>query len=197
MKRPGFAVAFVLGCALLTSPATADEAFENRLAGGYVSVRADEVKGSDAPKITVRAVIDSPIENVWEVVNDCAKLKDRMPSMLESRVVKRTADAEDCYEIIDLPWPIANLELTVRARKTKGANAWVRRWQLVSGDFLKNTGSWTLKRFRGSKTRTRIQYQVHAEPDMAVPDWLRESAQKSSMYELIERLREESKKVAP
>ena len=160
---------------------------------GHISVKSYEVKGSDAPKIVVKAVINAPIEKVWDVVSDCRHYKQRFDRIESSRLVKTQGNQHFCEVEIDMPFPLSNLKATTKAIHTESPDAKARRWTLVKGDYKTNTGSWELTKFRGGAQRTFAVYTIHADPNTSVPDWVRTKAQKSALPDMIKRLQKEAK----
>ena len=63
-----------------------------------------------------------------------------------------------------------------------------RRWKLVSGDYSVNDGSWEVEAADPEGKTSLVTYSVHAEPNTAVPDFLRAQAQKKALPELIARV---------
>ncbi len=165
------------------------------LAAGEVFVVAKEVKGSDVPKMVVTAVVDSPVEKVYEVISNCDKFEDRMPRILEAKFVHYTPSAARCDVTVDIPFPLSNLRALTQDKRQAGPLEWYRKWWLVEGDYKTLVGSFVLKRFQNSASRTLLVYTVHADPKSVVPDFLREKAQRKSLPDMIERIREEAKKL--
>ena len=161
---------------------------------GTITVKAYGVKGSEAPKIVVKAIIDAPIEKVWAVVSDCNTYKDHFDRIERSKELKRQGKVVFCETEVDLPFPMSNLTAQTRAVHVETGPVWSRKWTLVKGDYLVNDGSWVVHRHKGSPTRTFAIYTIHAEPTTSVPDWVRNKAQKSALPDMIKRLRKEVKK---
>ncbi len=179
-----------IACAV--SPVWAQDA---RLEKGEILVKTQAVKGSDIPRIVVRGVIEAPPEKVWEIISNCGNYHRTMPRIESSKLVKKSGDKVTCKVEIDLPFPMSNLIATTIATHTERPDGFSREWKLVEGDYNFNEGSWVLSWFKSDPNRTMVVYTVHAEPKNAVPDWMREKAQKSSMPGVIERLREEVAKL--
>ena len=106
-----------------------------------------------------------------------------------ARELSRVGNVVTCTVTVDLPWPMSDLTAVTRAVHTVKDNFWQRRWKLVKGDYKVNSGSWTLRTFDGKLNRTYVEYRVHAEPKNWVPGWLRTRAQKSTLPDLIKKIR--------
>ena len=177
----------------LSTPAFAQsKAWLNK---GNISVKTYKVKGSDTPKVIVKAVVDSPPSKVWKVVSDCARYTKTMNRISESKLISKSGSTYICEVEIDLPFPLSNLRAKTRATHTVTPQKMTRSWNLIKGDFKVNTGSWVVEPFNESGTRSVVTYTVHAEPTTSVPDWVKKKARDSSMPKLIKRVRKEAKKV--
>ncbi|MFW6369401.1 MAG: SRPBCC family protein [Myxococcota bacterium] len=186
------AAAGVFITALLAfSAASADD--EDALASGEILVHSESVPGSDLPKVVVRGVIDAPPAKVWTIVSDCDVFEERLPRIRSARVLEQTDRGPICEVIVALPFPLSDLRAKTRAVHIEGPPRWSRTWTLIEGDYEVNDGSWVLESFRGDPNRTLATYSVHAVPHSAVPAWARRRAQESSMPDIIERLRRETR----
>lgn len=159
---------------------------------GEVEVKALPVAGSDTPKIVVRAVMDLPPKKIWQIVSDCAHYKDRMPRVAASEELKKVGNVHTCKVTIAMPFPLSNLTATTDAVHEESDQGMTRRWKLVSGDYKVNEGSWEVKPLNKEGTSSLVIYTVHAEPNTAIPAFIRESAQKKALPDMIERVRAEA-----
>lgn len=184
--------AVFLAALALVPPAAADEA--DGLDGGKVDVKMVAVKDSSTPMVVVRAIVDSPPAKVWAVVSDCAHYKERLPRIAASRLVKKEGNKHTCEVTLAMPFPLSNLTAVTEAVHEESDKGMTRRWKMVSGDYKFNTGSWEVKPHKGGAA-SLVTYKVHAEPNSAVPDFIKEMAQKKSLPEMIARVREEAAKI--
>ena len=193
-RRPlGLVVLAVLGLGVGVAEARAQGG--DGLARGEISVSTQAVEGSDVREIVVRAVIDAPPEKVWEVVTDCDRFEQRMPNIESATEIKREGNRSWCDVEVDLPFPLSNLRAVSVATHSEQTGVWKRSWTLVRGDYEFNDGSWVLTPFENDWNRTLAVYRVHVKPNIAVPGWVRERAQKTSMPDLIRRVGEEAGKL--
>jgi ribosome-associated toxin RatA of RatAB toxin-antitoxin module len=162
-----------------------------------VHVKFTKVEGSDTPKVVVTSKIDAPPDKVWAIVSDCSKYKQRMPRIAAAQELSVSGNVHTCQVTLEMPFPLSNLTATTEATHTENAetHTYARRWKLVKGDYKFNTGSWEVKPVDGDPASSQVVYTVHAEPNSAVPDWLKEKAQKKSLPELIVRVRDEANKL--
>jgi ribosome-associated toxin RatA of RatAB toxin-antitoxin module len=189
--RP-LAALVVLMLAGAARPVAADPALP---AKGEVEVKAFPVAGSDAPKIVVRAVMELPAKKIWQIVSDCAHYKDRLPRVAASELLKKAGNVHTCKVTIAMPFPLSNLTATTEAVHEESELGMTRRWKLVSGDYKVNEGSWEVKPLNKEGTSSLVTYTVHAEPNTAIPAFIRESAQKKALPDMIERVRAEAAKL--
>ena len=164
-------------------------------AKGQVEVKAFPVDGSSTPRIQVRAVMELPPQKIWQIVSDCAHYKDHMPRVAASKLVSHDGNKFTCEVTIAMPFPLSNLTAVTEAVHEESEKGMARRWKLVRGDYKVNEGSWEVRPLDKSGTSSLVIYNVHAEPNTAVPDWIRESAQKKALPEMIERVRAEAGKL--
>ncbi len=162
---------------------------------GEVEVKAFAVAGSDTPKIVARAVMDLPAKKIWQIVSDCAHYKGRLPRVASSELVKKAGNVHTCKVTIAMPFPLSNLTATTEAVHEESDQGMTRRWKLVSGDYKVNEGSWEVKPLNKEGTQSLVTYTVHAEPNTAVPAFIRESAQKKALPDMIEHIRTEASKL--
>ncbi|MFO0759426.1 MAG: SRPBCC family protein [Byssovorax sp.] len=160
---------------------------------GSVEVKSYSVPGSSVPKVVARAVVDVPAKKLWQIISDCEHYKDHMPRVAASTELKKEGNVHTCKVTIAMPFPFSNLTAVTEAVHEEKDTSMARRWKLVSGDYKVNQGSWELKTLDDGGTL--VTYSVHAEPNTAVPDFIRESAQKKAIPEMIERVTAEAKKL--
>jgi len=197
--RVATALLFLVSCLTFVPQAEAKKraSVRERLSNGEVLIKTKQMPGSDLPEVIVTAVVDAPPAQVWRVIEDCSRYKERMPRVMESVLIKKEGNVLICKVVIDTPFPLPNLEATTRAVHTVGNGRWKRQWKMISGDYKRNEGGWTLSAFGKDTQRTLVVYRSAAVPDMVVPKSLQDWARKREMPGLIERLRKEVKKLGP
>lgn len=188
-RGAGAAGLVVLG---VTAPRAA--AGDDLPARGQVELKTFPVDGSSTPRIVMRAVMELPPQKIWQIVSDCSTYKDHLPRVAASRLLRKDGNKVTCEVTIAMPFPLSNLTAVTEAVHEESDKGMARRWKLVRGDYKVNTGSWEIRPLEGGKS-SLVTYTVHAEPNTAVPDWIRESAQKKALPEMMERVRAEAGKV--
>lgn len=190
--RGALAALCMMVCGLATSASAQDMKAVER---GEIDVRTRAVKGSEAPQAIVTAIIDAPPEAVWAYVSDCARYHKTFERIKRSKLLEQKGNEYVCEVEVELPFPFDNLVGVTRAVHTvEPGKQWRRAWTLVRGDYNVNTGSWELKPYGADGKKTLAIYTVHADPKNSVPDWVRNKAQKSSLPDMMKRLRALTKK---
>lgn len=176
---------------LLAWPATASaESASDRVKRGDIVVQTAEVAGSNTPRVKASAIVDAPMEKVWEIISNCADYPKNMVRVAGAQELSRTGNKVRCKVTIDMPAPISDLTATTDAVHTVGKKRCERKWTLVEGDYKHNEGSWKLERFGESGEKTLVVYDVFAEPNIAIPQALQKLAQEKSVPDLFKKLRE-------
>jgi hypothetical protein len=109
--------------------------------------------------------------------------------------VKKVGNVHTCKVTISMPFPFSNLTAVTEAVHEENEKGMSRRWKMVSGDYKFNEGSWEVRPLDKAGTQSLVVYTVHAEPNTAIPDWIRESAQKKALPEMMARVRTEAAKL--
>jgi ribosome-associated toxin RatA of RatAB toxin-antitoxin module len=177
---------------MLLSPAAAAEGRWSRaLDRGEILVYSRTPAGGSAPEVVVKAVIDAPPQKVWDLVSRCGSYERTMPRIKAARELSRRDNRVVCRVTVDMPFPYSDLTATTRVihEVHPRGRGFSRRWELVSGDYRVNRGSWVLRPFKGDPRRTYVVYRAQAVPKAWIPGWIRRTAQKRSLPEMIRRLR--------
>lgn len=183
---------------LLAGPSHATAQSVEELSKGEIFVSTQKVKGYDFPKLKMKAVINAPPAKVYKLISDCDRFKDRMPRVEESKTLKRSPGSHTCEVTVGVPFPMSDLTAITVDRRVAGPVEWSRRWTLAKGvetSYTRNVGAFVLTTFNGDPNRTLVNYEIHAIPKSAVPDFLRKTAQKRSLPGMIKRMREEVAKL--
>lgn len=179
------------GVALAALAAASPEAMagSGALSKGEIMLELVKEKGSGVPRVSAKAVVDAPADEVWALLSDCRKTGALFDGVKD---VKRHhhADATSvCSSTFSMPFPFSNLSSKMKYTRTTRGDVRTSSWRLVSGDFSRSTGSWKVEPYEGSTTRTLVRYTAHAEPDIPVPGWMQESGLKDSTMGAIRKLR--------
>ncbi|MGL4368217.1 MAG: START domain-containing protein [Spirochaetota bacterium] len=178
-----------------------------------IQVYNKEIDGSDIKEFKAVAVIDSPIEVIFEVMADVPAGTRWIDNCIENRIVKNIGDtvvAKDkvysknlVYSAIGAPFPVKNRDLVVET-ETKwdinarsvfiGFHAAADPAVPVSSRFVRITelkGSWSFESI--DNVRTRAVYQVKQNPGGYLPSFMVNYANKEIPYKTIMGLRKIAK----
>lgn len=125
----------------------------------------------DAGRLVVRGatVVDAPVDGVWSVVSDEAKLGSVLADVGR---VETEAGPDGLTEVrgrlspwgLGWAWPFA---VTVRHRRIPGG--WRAAWDEPSGSFTVDRGTWTLTALDDRHTLVTLELDVEIAP---FPAWL-------------------------
>ncbi|MCK5800267.1 MAG: hypothetical protein KAI47_23915 [Deltaproteobacteria bacterium] len=191
MKLLLFSV-LVLGLGLVSATAGAKD-WNKALDKGEILIYPQKVKGFSEPAFIVKAVIEAPPEKVWKLIANCGDYERTMQRIIKADMLPMQNGKVICRVVVDMPFPYSDLTALTAAVHREGPPAWSRHWKLIKGDFKYNTGKWVLTRWRGDPKRTLVFYRVFAKPSAWIPGWLRRSAQKRTLPNLIKHLRKLSR----
>lgn len=194
MNKSRVSRVFLFSLVLIAATASAKGSFHERLTAGEIIVETKSVKGSDVPEAIVTAVVDAPPGDVWAIISDCSKYKKNMIRVAEAREISRKGNDVTCEVTTDMPFPFSNLRAKTLAKHTVGPPVWSREWNLIEGDYDSNHGGWRIQAFDLEGTKSLVVYNVHAVPDMMVPDSLIKKAQRDTLPDLMRHLRKKLKK---
>lgn len=187
-RHVGAVLALAAGLAL-GAPAQANADVDARIAAGEIVLSTRDVAGCELPEVTLQAVIDAPPAAVWKIIDDCAGYKRTMLRIIESRELSRAGQVSRCQVTVEMPMPMSNMTSLSEAVSVPGPATWRRSWKLVSGDYKRNEGSWTLASFDAEGKRTRVVYKVLAEPNVSVPNFIIRRAQHSALPDMMRKIR--------
>jgi hypothetical protein len=158
---------------------------------GEIMVYRESVRGEAETWVVMKAVIErSPLE-VLRLIEDCDRYRVTMPRIRNARRDRKGAGWDICTVTVAMPFPYKDATATSRATSTirDGGRTIRRDWRLLSGDYERNEGSWTLTPFGGDPRRTLAVYKAFAKPTAWVPGWIRRTAETRVLPETIERFR--------
>lgn len=139
------------------------------------------------PTVTAEAIVAAPAERLWEIIDRCGDYKNTMVSIIDSHELWRKDDKRSCDITADLPFPLPNLRGITEAINTiEPGKRWRRAWHQTSGDYITNTGSWTLTRVDAQ--RTHVVYTLAAKPHIAIPAFATRIGQRQIIPALFEKL---------
>lgn len=179
----------LIGAATATEGAALADRWTAKLDAGEVLVYTRKIAGSAEPETVMKAVIDAPPRRVFNLLADCDAYTRTMPRIAAAKRLKKTASSDVCRVTVDMPFPYSDATSTCESRYKVSKTKLVRRWRLLSGDYQRNEGSWTLTPFKGDPERTLAVYRTVTVPKAWVPAWIRRAATKRMLPKTIARFR--------
>ncbi len=178
---------------LLSSPvASAQEADDRveRMEKGEVIITASRHKRSGATKLKAVGLIKAPAAKLWAIVDKCDNYTKTMRRVRSSKEIWRKGNQVKCDVVLAMPFPLKDIRTITVATHTEKGGVFKRAWKQVEGGMKINQGSWTLKPYNGGKHTVAV-YRVTAEPKVAIPDMIRQAAQKKTIPQLFQHLRKQ------
>ena len=160
-----------------------------------IKVSQLKFEDSDVPTNVAEGVIDAAPADVWAIVSRCADYSKNMPRIVKSVELSREGDetkqwTAKCQVTAHLPFPFSDLTgTTLATHKVEPGVRYSREWNLVSGDYDINHGSWTVEPLEGGK-KSYVTYKIRVKPKINLPTSWIASAQKSAIKEVVVRVRE-------
>jgi ribosome-associated toxin RatA of RatAB toxin-antitoxin module len=129
----------------------------------------------------VEVTIPAAIERVWAVLTDYDRLDDFVPSLEDSRILKRESDHLLLYQRGRIWFPFYRRKPQVVFRVEETPPGLVQ-FKAIQGEFLIHQGSWMLKVAQGG---TEIRYEAVVEPDFWIPQWVLYELERQTMKQTI------------
>jgi len=199
-------VAASLGAPAIAHADAGDAGWQQIKQSDGITVYKRVVEGSPLKEFRGRGTIDAPVAAILAVFNDVPHATEWMDSCNGSRVVENGSDTEKVvYNRTHAPWPVADRDAVLHnvARFDEAARkVELDFWSVddakappvkgvVRMPFLR--GHWILWPSADGRT-TRVEYQVHANPGGALPNWLVNYVSRDLPFKTIEGLRAQVKR---
>jgi len=168
-----------------------------------IRVFARDVPGSSIREVKVETVIYAPAERIWAVVNDQPHYVEFMPYVIEVKVLPEDAGPNARYEYHLIDPPLIDrrdytLKATFEANPVEGR--FRRSWSAandkgpgLNGGVVRVSiceGYWQLERLNDSATR--VTYWLYTDPGGAIPSWMANKANTTSVPNMIRAVRNRS-----
>lgn len=167
-----------------------DDERQRLVAGECLTLVEDS---GDAQHLRVVALIDAPLERVWQVVTDYDTMHQWFPDLKESKALSTDGNVIMMYGRSAAPFPIADREWKGTARKScsmdKDDRFCVSSWEMVpgSGNVRRNEGRWHIQRW--SETQTLVLMENYIDPGLLLPDALLRTKMRKQLPAIISGLR--------
>jgi len=201
-----FVAASLAAPAIARADASKDAGWQQIKQSDGITVYRHVVEGSPLKEFRGSGTIDAPVAAILAVFNDVPHATEWMDSCNGSRSVADISDSEKVvYNRTHAPWPVADRDAVLHnvARfDDKEQRVELDFWSVedskeppvkgvVRMPFLR--GHWILWPSADGKT-TRVEYQVHANPGGALPNWLVNYVSRDLPFKTIEGLRAQVKR---
>lgn len=146
--------------------------------------------GGSGVALTACGLVEAPPAAVWPALRDCERYQEFLPGVDESALRERSQGVAVCEAVIGLPFPLGELRSVERAAEEERADGgFERRWSLVSGNYRRLEGSWTLVPWGEDGRSTLAVYQLDMALATLIPDFLLRRAQASTAPGLFAAIR--------
>ena len=170
-----------------------------------VKVQAREIPGQGLPEFRGIGMVKGSIYEVLAVIDDTANHPKWLANCVEAKKLKQLPNfGRIVYSRTEAPWPVSDRDVVLKGDLTVNLEKGVAisRFRGTTSPLKgKVSGVVRMKRLRGfwkltaiGKDRTRVVYQVSADPAGMLPDWVAAMAQKKLPLETIVNLRRRVKK---
>lgn len=198
-SRRMLVLAVVLGASLTTSVASAQK-WEVITKEQGVVVSKKEVEGRSLPIFKGVGVIDASVVDILAVLDDTPNNTRWMHKCMEATLLKKVNEYERIvYNRTDAPWPVDDRDVVVRSKATVDRD---KRLVVVRFSAIKTPlkgevdGVVRMPTLKGhyifkilDYNKTRVEYQIDADPGGMLPDWLIESTSEEIPLNTIVNLR--------
>ena len=162
-----------------------------------------DVPGSNIREVKVETVMDAPAEAIWAVVTDQPHYVEFMPYVVEVKVLPIDAGPNARYEYHYINPPLVDrrdytLKATFEVNAAEGK--YRRTWSAANdkGPGIRDgvvrlsicDGYWQIERLT-DKT-ARVTYWIYTDPGGAIPAWMANKANTTSLPKMIQAVRNRS-----
>lgn len=151
--------------------------------------------GSDKSSIkTAEAVftVDQTPENCFNVIKNIEKYPDFMPNIEKTKLVSTSENGK----IYDFVFGIAfmDIEYTLLIEDSIINDEYLMNWSFIKGEIKDSSGSWHIKIDPENSNSSVIYYRTFLDPGSFLPDWIVSKLTARSIPDMVEAIREQTKK---
>ena len=162
----------------------------SRLGRGEILIVSNPEPGSQLPRVTIMAVIETPPARVWALIDDADNYENTLAGVKSSQELSRDGENVRVRATIGTPFPLKDItSVSACVHRDLGGGRYRRTWRMEQGDYKTNSGSWDLCPFSSNEARTLVVYQVHVAPKMRIPKKVLQMAQTKAGPKMIEKIR--------
>ena len=193
-----------LGALFFSTPSLA-AGWEQILVDDGIRVSTRQIEGRELPAFKGVGVVNAPMVDVLAVLTDTPRRVEWVHKCSDSRLLEEVTEKNRViYSRTKAPWPVSDRDVVVRTRSSVN---WEKKEIMIrfkedrSYPFSKLEGVVRIPRIEGfyrlqalGENKTRVTYQIDAEPGGSLPAWLAELTSRKIPYETIMGLRSQVKK---
>lgn len=198
------AIAFVALCLALPSNAEAGWEVITKEAGITVSKR--DVPGKDLPTFRGVGVVNASVYEILAVLQDAERNPEWMHNCHSAKELKKVDEVSRLvYNRTKAPWPVSDRDVVLRSKATWQVE---KRTVTINFQSVKSPlmgevdGVVRMPHLKGfyrltalDWDKTKVTYQVDADPGGSLPDWLVSVVQNDIPLHTIKKLRKQVKKM--
>lgn len=162
-----------------------------------IRVYTREVANSSLDEFKAECTINVSLSEVQEALLDADHHKDWSAATTVSKVISRNGNVQYNYTVSDAPFPVSDRDsymkftVTESEGQTRIDMVAVPTYGPEKDDMVriqKSQGFYLLEEL--GPNRTKVTYQLHAEPGGSIPGWLANSASTEVPYKSLKGLKE-------
>lgn len=157
-----------------------------KLPNGEVIVRTDQSDNKNEGRVQAAILIDSPAQQIWDVMIDCDRAPEFVPGLKSCKVLQRDGDTEIIEHKVKFSWLLPKVTYIFQASYHEFKRIDFKR---ISGDLKDLEGSWVLDEVSGGK-QTIVVYTVFLDPGFWVPKSLIRQKLRKNLPNILLALRE-------
>lgn len=166
-----------------------------------IEVSEREVPGRSLPIFRGIGIVEADPLEILAVIRDAPRHTEWMHDCVESRLLRTQGDVAFLYNRTDAPWPVWDRDVVLRSETLviePRVELEIRVASLADEQQGPVPGVVRMPRLEGhyrlllvEPGRTRVEYQIDADPGGALPDWIARRATRDLPLETIAKLREQ------
>lgn len=190
----------IIACSIVCSGADGASSWELEFHEGATELSSRRVGGER--EYRVRGTFDVEADRLWAALNDVSTYSQIFPYLVEASVLEAIGGVTYIYQRIDPPL-LSERDCVLRVETSREGKGWRRDFRVAkhpkaprrSDDVVRLAtlrGAWTVEPVEGD--RTRVTYRVLADPGGAIPRFIAERIQRTTLPDILTSLVEEARR---